>query len=284
VTQTTRRYHYVPEFLLKRWAPKPNDGNVCGYYWNRHRSDLSCLVRGAKAFCYGLDLFAVGVQTLPSDILETAFFGPIDTQGAAVADKLVQDGPNALTGDDRCDFTRFLFSLEHRQPHRIQYLRKQGPKILEKDIDNDRGLRSTLQQHDFHEAPSIYARELGLLSEDRALAQVQKLVDDQDYGQKFINWHWSIARTRPDRGSFILSDRPLVRVNAFDSHEALWLLPLGPYTVFYASKRETPRVVANEREFLKSLNRHSVRQAQKYVFCIDGSHRSLLHKHMRTTL
>lgn len=173
MAQTTRRHHYVPEFLLKRWAPNPNDSNVRGYYWNRYRDDLSCLVRGAKAFCYDLDLFAVRVQTLPSDILETAFFGPIDTQGATAADKLVRNGPDALTGDDRCDFTRFLFSLEHRHPLRIQYLRNQGPKVLEEDIDNDRDLRSTLQQHGFHEAPSIYARELGLISEDRGLAQVQ---------------------------------------------------------------------------------------------------------------
>ena len=76
----------------------------------------------------------------------------------------------------------------------------------------------------------------------------------------------------------------MVRVNAFDSHEALWLLPLGPHIVFYASRREAPRVVTNEREFLKSLNRQSARQAQKYVFCVDGSHGPLLRKHMRTTL
>ena len=114
------------------------------------------------------------------------------------------------------------------------------------------------------------------------MANVQGLVDDRNYGPKFINWHWSVARARTGQGAFVLSDRPLIQKKAFDDPEAVWLLPLDPYTVFYASKQESRKTVTNGREFLKSLNKHSVQQADKYVFCIDASHETLLRKHMRT--
>lgn len=280
--QTTHKHHYVPEFLLKKWALSPNDSSVCAYYWDRHRNTLSCRTRGAKAFCYELDLFAVNVRDKPPDVLETKFFGPIDTQGAAAMDKLVKNGIEALTGDDRFHFTRFLCSFEPRRPSLIHELRERGPEIMEQDIDNDQSFRAVLQEHGFDKDPSFYARQRGLLSEDRAVANVQGLVDDRNYGPKFINWHWSVARARTGQGAFVLSDRPLIRKKAFDDPEAVWLLPLDPYTVFYASKQESRKTVTNGREFLKSLNKHSVQQADKYVFCIDASHEPLLRKHMRT--
>ena len=279
--QLTRRHHYVPEFLLKKWAPNPSNSNVCAYFWDRHRNALTQRTQGAKAFCFEIDLFAVNVQGKPLDILETDFFGPVDTQGAAAMDKLVKDGVEALTGDDRFDFTRFLFSLEHRRPALIQELRVRGPKIMEQDMDNDQNFRAVLREHGFDKDPSFYARDLGLLTEDRAVANVQGLVNGRNYGEKFINWHWRIARMRYGQGTFLLSDRPLIRKYAFDDPEAVWLLPLNPRTAFYASKRESPKVVTNGREFLKSVNKHSVQQADKYVYCIDTSHEPLLRKHLR---
>ncbi|MCY3701318.1 MAG: DUF4238 domain-containing protein [Rhodospirillales bacterium] len=280
--QTTHRHHYVPEFLLKKWAPNPDASSVGAYYWDRHKHALAHRTQGAKAFCYERDLFSVGVQNLASDVLETDFFGPVDTQGAAAMDKLVKNGVEALTEDDRSDFTRLLFSLEYRRPPLIHELRRRGPEVMEQEMDSDQGFRALLEEEGFDEAPSFYARELGLLSEDRAVAKVQDLVNDGSYGQKFINWHWSLARTRPGQGTFLLSDRPLIRKYAFDHIEAVWMLPLDPFTVFYAFRHESAKTVTNGREFLKSVNKHSVQQADKYVFCLDTSHEPLLRKHLCT--
>ena len=206
--QTVSKHHYVPEFLLKKWAPNPHDSCVRGYYWNGYRNGISSITKGAKAFCFEFDLFSVNVSHLPSDVLETDFLVPIDTQGAAAVDRMLKDSTAALTGDDRSDFTRLLFSLEYRRPHMVHQLRECGPKIIKQDIDGDESLRSALQQHGFTEDPSSYAKKLGCISEDHAVAQVQTLVDDRNFGQKFVNSHWSIAQTRPEQGTFILSDRP----------------------------------------------------------------------------
>ncbi len=279
--QITHRHHYVPEFLLKKWAPSPNDSNVCAYWWDRYKKALARRTQGAKAFCFEIDLFTVNVQGKPPDILETDFFGPVDTQGAAAMDKLVEGGVEALSGDDRSDFTRFLFSLENRRPSLIRELRERGPKIMEQDIDSDQDFRAVLRERGFDKDPSFYAKGLGLLSEERALANVQGLVNDRTYGEKFINWHWSVARAQSGQGTFLLSDRPLIRKYAFDDPEAVWLLPLNPHTAFYATKREAPKQVTNGREFLKSVNKHSVQQADKYVFSMDASHEPLLRKHLR---
>ena len=149
-------------------------------------------------------------------------------------------------------------------------------------MDSDQSFRVVLQEKDSHEDPSFYAKGLGLPSEDRAVAKVQDLVNDGDRDQKFINWHWRLARARFGQGTFLLSDRPLIRKYAFDHIEAVWVIPLDPFTAFYASRRESAKIVTDGREFLKSVNKHSVQQADKYVFCLDTSHEPLLRKHLWT--
>ena len=110
---------------------------------------------------------------------------------------------------------------------------------------------------------------------------MQQLVNDGSYGQKFINWHWSLARPRPGQGTFLLSDRPLIRKYAFDHIEAVRIFPLDPFTAFYASRRESAKTVTNGREFRKSVSKQSAQQADRYVSCMDNSHEPLLRKHMR---
>lgn len=79
-----------------------------------------------------------------------------------------------------------------------------------------------------------------------------------------------------------MSNRPLIRKYAFDHIETVWVIPLDRFTAFYASRRESAKTVTDGREFLKSVNKHSVQQADKYVFCLDTSHEPLLRKHLWT--
>src|SRR5688572_25822479 len=83
--------------------------------------------------------------------------------------------------------------------------------------------------------------------------------------------------------SLILSDRPLVRLNAYDSPGAVWVLPLTPGTVFIAANHpENVRrlLSASHNQFSKKLNVSSTNQADKYVFSVQEHHKFWLGKYM----
>jgi len=109
----------------------------------------------------------VNVQNPAPDVLATDFFRPVDTRAVATVDKLVKNGVEAQTGDERSDFTRFLFSFEYRRPPLIHELCRRGPEIMGQDMDSDQSFRAVLQEERFDENASFCANQLGLLSEDR---------------------------------------------------------------------------------------------------------------------
>ena len=77
-SQESRRHHFVPELLLKPWA---RDGVLNGFWWDHREGRLSCRRKGAKAFCYDIDLLSVKRHEDGRDVLEREFFGPIDIKG-----------------------------------------------------------------------------------------------------------------------------------------------------------------------------------------------------------
>jgi hypothetical protein len=70
-----------------------------------------------------------------------------------------------------------------------------------------------VETHGAHGAPSeAYERIRGIKIKDIALLQLQKVVDNPEVGIWLINAHWRIYQLRIGNGSFILSDRPLIRL------------------------------------------------------------------------
>ena len=216
---------------------------------------------------------------LGRDALESVFFGSVDTRASIARDRLIKHGPASLNIDQRCDFVKVLLSLEARRPEVVRQLRD-GRSYLAEALDSDSEILHAMESTGLSDSPSAYVAELGYSLEDIALSGIQQLVNAPNVGGRLISSHWRVVHLGPCDGSLVLSDRPLVRLFDYEHPKASWFLPLSPKAVFYAANcpedfdRLTPRKLA------KLLNVNSVRQVQKYVFCVDDSHNRLLEKHL----
>ncbi len=281
--QEAHRHHFVPEFLLRPWFIEEE---LHGYWWDGRRGKLACKRKGPKSFCFQLDLLTLRAHDLGRDVLEKIFFGEIDTKGATARDQLLAGGPRSLKFDQRCDFARLLLSLDMRRPGNVRMLRVTGPRYLSKCLDNDPEILAAMESDGLAGTPSSYVEQLGISLEDRALAGIQRLVDNPKVGGRLINGHWHIVRLGPFDGSLAVSDRPLVRIHGYDHPGAAWMLPLNPKAAFVAVnhranleriKRVTPQ------RFAKLANADSINQAERFVFCADTSHEAWLAKRLSST-
>ena len=93
--QESRKHHFVPAFLLRAWAI---DDELNGYWWDRRRQALACKVQGPKAFCHAFHLLSLEAHPGGRDVLEKDYFASIDSSGADVRSRILEDGPESLTG------------------------------------------------------------------------------------------------------------------------------------------------------------------------------------------
>ena len=159
--------------------------------------------------------------------LSECFFGDVDSNGAAALDLLLDKGPDSLDRDQRCDFARLLLSLEARRLPVVRRLRE-GHSLLANAIDNDPEIINAIEAEGLSGSPSALLAGLGISLADRALGNIQGLVDNPKIGGRLINSHWRLVHLGPREGTLVLSDRPLVRRFGYDHPKASWFLPLDP--------------------------------------------------------
>ena len=274
----SRRHHFVPEFLLRPWA---TNGVLNGYWWKGHTRRLACRRKGPKAFCYEIDLLTVECHEGGGEVLGREFFAAIDTRGAAVRDQLLAEGPDSLDVDQRRDFARLLLSLEARRPSTVdRWLRTEGSRFLANALNEDPETREAMASEGLSDTPSEWFERYAGSLEDRALATIQHLADHSVVGKSLINCRWSLVRTRDRADTFVLSDRPLVRVHGHDHPQAAWYLPLHPWTVFVAVKRGARLLDVPPPRIARELNVVSAQQAERFVFCVDDGHERWLGKYL----
>lgn len=260
-----------------------------GYWWNPRRSKLECKERGVRAFGWQLDLLTTHQAHGPSDELER-HFESIDTPGMAVRDRLLKGGKMGLSVAQRCAFARLLMSLEARRPRTAERVRADA-KGLRQTIDDDPDIQQVFRLNGITESPSVrWDRHStdGFLHE-RSFANIMKdLADLPDVGERLINASWNIIELGESDGTFVLGDRPLIRINGILKERASWLyvLPLSPKHVFAATNSQAVLDEINhrtKRRFCKLVNISSAAQAERFVFAVDGSHAHWVGKHLSAT-
>lgn len=284
--QEPRKHHYVPEFCLRPWA-KTRRGQLLlrGYYWDHRTKRLRYRDRGVGAFCYGLDLLTFKRYRAKPAVLEARFFQAVDQKGRAAIDAMVTRGTAGMTNDERCDFVRLLLSLEWRRPAAIQRLRVEGKGKLADGLDSDPDVLAEFKAQGIAMKPSEYVEQvLGWSLEDRSLMSVQRLVDSKEIGERLVNAYWHLRTLKREHSSFVLGDRPLVRIAGLNHEAATWFLPLGPKLGFYATINPRPmKLIKNEpsRRLVSRSNSESALQAERFVFSTDSSHEAMLAKFLR---
>lgn len=281
-----RKHHFVPKLLLRPWV-QPNASNqnvLCGHYWNEWHGQMDKKSKGLDGFCSQLDLLTLKSHNLGRDAIERIFFGEVDTKGAIARDLLLQSGPQSLTGEQRCDFSRLLLSLDVRRPVIVKKLRNAGTKSYRATLDNDPEILAAMSDAGIEETPSsYYEQQTGASFEDIGVATIQRLVDNPKIGGQLINAHWYVKHLGEHDGSLVLADRPLIRIRGYDHPGGAWVLPLTPKAAFIAVnhpenlknfKRATPQ------RFAKLTNVGSTKQAECFVFSVDESHERWLGKYL----
>jgi hypothetical protein len=173
--------------------------------------------------------------------------------------------------------------MDMRRPVTVSTLRGAGARHIAESLDGDPEILAAMAEEGLDQVPSSFVEQLGVSLEDRALGSIQGLVDNPKVGHK-LNARWHVVRLGPFDGSFVLSDRPLIRIRGYDHPGAAWVLPLTPKAAFVAVnhpanldriKRATPQ------RFAKCTNVPSAAQAERFVFSVDTSHERWLAKHLR---
>lgn len=283
----SKKHHFVPEFLLSPWLIEEpfKQLNLLGFWYCPRQRKLTCKRKGLGSFCFQLDLLTLSSHRLGRDAVERIFFGSIDTKGAAARDILLARGAAALTEDQRCDFARLLLSLEARRPAVVNKIRTAGADYLSSELDKDLEILSAFAQHGIQKTPTEYAEHvIGWSLEDKALLMIRGLVDDPNVGGRLINAKWDVKTIRPQDGSLVLSDRPLIRVHGYDSPGAAWVLPLTPTAAFIAANHEENlrRLQrATGQRFAKLANISSAARAERFVFSTQEGHRHWLEKYLK---
>jgi hypothetical protein len=277
-----RRHHFVPRFLMRPWL-LDDDGhqNLHGYYFDHRRGELKVRARGLDAFCNRLDLLTLQRHQLGRDAIERVFFGEVDRLGAIARDLMVTRGPGVLSFEQRCDFARLMLSLEARRPTTVADLRNAYTEGAS-TIENDPSVIAAFEAAGIKESPmEWYQNQTGVWLADRALSLIQSFVDNANVGGRLVHATWAIMRLGQADVSLVLSDRPLVRLNPFNSPNAVWILPLTPKCIFLAANASATmsRIEAmTSNQFAKNVNAASVKQADQYAFAVDQTHEPLLRK------
>ena len=274
--QTSRRHHYVPRFLLEPWAV---NNALNAYYWDEWTGKVKCKRRGSKFFCNEPDLLTLKDKKHDSDALERIFFGDVDTKGAAARDQLVRGGASSLNEEQKIHFSGLLLSLEYRYPPIVQKLRDWGPELA-KTLDDDEELVHSMKALGISGSPSNIVESPDSWFENKSLSVIQRLVSSPKVIGDLLDLRWRVKRLGPQDGTLVLSDRPLVRFFGLDDPRVSWFLPLSPKISFIATKIPQVFEGITHRRFGRLLNVNSINQVQKYAFCIDNSHRSLLKKRL----
>ncbi|MBY0322276.1 MAG: DUF4238 domain-containing protein [Reyranella sp.] len=281
------KHHFVPKFLMNPWVVQTGTGqrSLMGYYWDERQRRVRCKIRGLDSFCYQIDLLSLRHHQLGIDAIERVFFGEIDSKGATAVTALLNKGARELSPQQRVEFVRLLLSLEARRPQVVDLLKQDGAKKLAEGLDEDPEIVDEMKKIGLDESPSSYfRRRAGVAFEDRALAIVQKLVDDPNVGGRVLNAHWHVKTLGEHDGTLVLSDRPLIRVRGVEHPGALWVLPLTPKAAFVAANHtENIRRIIDvpSARFAKELNASSVQQAERFVFSVLPNSAQWLEKRLR---
>jgi len=236
-------HHFVPQFLLKRWAA---NGRFVAYYFetaaNRVIENGKATVASA---CQIADLNVLfGVHVSQRDFPERAFFTPrVDTPAATALEQMLKGGVRVLTGAQRADWARFLVSLAVRTP---ETLRKMGPQETKKAFDlveaSAKGPPAAEEK-----VTSIIQANMGNFKRNFPLEAAMELSIDPEKLATVADMMWWIRSWA--RPAVLIGDRPLLTSPRarfpcgipLDDPSCLIVLPIAPDAVFFASANRKTR-------------------------------------------
>ena len=222
--------------------------------------------------------FEYGLNTIPgappevATYLEDAFFAVVDTHAADALHHLLHYGPNMPNARLRDGWSRFIMSLVHRTPEKVEWFSRVWSAKFEEAVADARREEEKLAK----EAKTPYAPKPANLELRRAisLARVmQTIVDSADVG-KFINgMKWGVLELH-EGFELLTSDRPVIVTNGIKGEESHIVVPISPRKFFIAAntqKKLNEICELGAKNLARTSNDVVVSQAHRYVYGTDDS-------------
>jgi hypothetical protein len=270
-------HHYVPRFLLNRWAT--SNGRLVAYFFETKSSKVienpkatvahACEIKNLNVF--------FGVQASRRDFPETGFFTPyVDTPAANALQTMLQTSVRSLTPKQRMDWARLILSFGVRTP---ETLRDMGPRETKSAFEVVKAMAKG-DPADERTVTALIEQNMRILQRNFPLNAAIELSTDPQKLATVCDMDWWIRRW--PRPAILIGDRPLLTYPRMrypcgiplDQPSCLIALPIAPNAVFFASadRRTKGRIrkmalstiglVVNEETIFRST-------------CVYGSDKSL---------
>jgi hypothetical protein len=275
------KHHYLPVFYLRRWTG--SDGRLFRYY-RPHKevvvSPVSPEHTGFEKGLYALDGAA------RAQMIETDFFSPVDNAAAPILEHLINRGPGDLSGEQRGLWTRFVMSLQLRNPHSITEIRSVIDPIVRANIEQLDG-QAYLQQRQEGEPESVY--EYALQQAPHQLANAHKaflpgLIDHEFIGGLIINMSWAVLNLSAASHTLLTGDRPYSTSHGLGNRACLLGVPLSPTHLFVAANEieQIRKLLAQTtKDTVRNTNNLTVKLAVQNVYGSTARHKAFVENRLR---
>ncbi|MEL7190513.1 MAG: DUF4238 domain-containing protein [Pseudomonadota bacterium] len=281
VPNPPRRHHYVPEFLLKRWASE--DGKVVRFK----------RVRGDKLHAKRVPFQGIGFQenlyALPNmdpkkpitQVLETHFFSPIDNAGAQCLDTLENATDIPADKRFRTDWAAFLLSLSLRGPTAINNLHELAAHLIEEESREgpieEKTERIVQENPEFAEA---VRQPIENFNSRLAMASLPMLVLPQRVLGRIMGLRWFLGTLEGSARELLLSDRPVLWTPLEQPNGSI-IFPISPERVFVAARDQQlfeKFSSADPKSLSELINRGTVGCAREFVVARNEKAKKFIEK------
>lgn len=260
----SKRHHYIPQFLIKRFADTDN----MLYLYDKEKGAFAKEKRSPKSVFFEMNRNTLEIAGIPNDNLEK-LYAELDAKFAADLTAMAQEGN--ITVERLTSLLLFVSSLKWRLPANDSLFEKEEEKHLYENLpititvknddgsDNTEAIRHLIESDTFKQTKRIIFPFLPFY--DGKNLSPEKILKVHE--NSFINSN--------DRITSILGDSPLIEgsKSSIDNF-GNFILPLGNAETFICT--DSPLKKVNSVAFYASKDLAMFHNARKYVVCSSKDH------------
>lgn len=262
-----KNHHYLPVFFIQRWAS--DDGTVTEF--RRPHEKLVAKQKHPRATGFMIELYANRNKADPVErqALELIFMQKVDDQAADAFAYLEEHGQKPDDKLLRSAWSRFLMSLLHRSPERVEYLIRRIETFEDKQLNEF--LKKKYQELRKPDEPENYEEWLEMkkpLGPDMLMVLMPKLIDSENVGNTLNSMRWCVHTVKHAPFGFVTGDLPLMMSDGLGHERSFLALAISPDRLFIASHDQAIIDRFKSRsayELPRAVNNATARQSQHVV-------------------
>lgn len=258
----SKRHHYVPQFLIKRFA------NEDGMVYVLNKKDMRISQKSPKAVFFEWNRNTLEVGGVPNDVMEK-FYSKLDTRYAKVIDELLKE--RVLTPEIVQDVHFLVTGLRWRIPKNDEAFESLKNSLDFGNLPFKIVLKGTTEEVNKQALDYLYSSDTFKESLRHILPIISVYDGKQISKDKLVNNYLNSYLHNNDNQIFLLGDVPVVETNP-QSLELLgsFTFPLDPRNIFLCSDSGEHKVTSPL--FYLNQNLATLHLADTYVACSDKNH------------